>query len=119
VKWFADESVEMPVVDALRAEGHDVVAVSEVSPSIRDEDVLLDATRRGRVLIANDKDFGQLVFSRGLSAAGVVLLRLSNPDAVAKAERLTDLLPAILGKVRGHFVVVGDATIRIRPLGLS
>ncbi|MFO8080973.1 MAG: DUF5615 family PIN-like protein [Armatimonadota bacterium] len=31
MKWYADESVEKRIVDALRAAGHDVVAVSEIA----------------------------------------------------------------------------------------
>ncbi len=33
MKWYADESVERRVVDALRAAGRDVVAVAEIAPS--------------------------------------------------------------------------------------
>ncbi|MFP4250302.1 MAG: DUF5615 family PIN-like protein [Armatimonadota bacterium] len=118
MKWYADESVEKRIVDALRAAGHDVVAVSEIAPSTRDEDVLLDATRRGRLLLTNDTDFGGLVFGRGFKAHGIMLLRLSTPDARKKADRLTDILPTIETRIAGHFVVVEDAAIRVRPLGM-
>jgi predicted nuclease of predicted toxin-antitoxin system len=118
VKWYADESVERRIVDALRAEGHDVVAVSEVAPSLRDEDVLRDGTGRGCVLLTNDTDFGGLVFRGGHKARGVVLLRLRTVDAREKARRLMEVLPKIEDRIVGHFVVVEDAAIRIRPLGM-
>lgn len=118
MRWLADESVEVPVVDVLRSTGHDVVAVGEVCPGIRDEDVLQTAASQGRVPIANDKDFGQLIFSRGFPAAGVVLMRLSNPDALARARRPAEVLPLVVDRAPGHFVVIGETTVRVRPLEL-
>lgn len=105
-------------MDALRAAGHDVVAVSEIAPSARDEDVLLDVTARGHLLLTNDTDFGGLVFGRGFEARGIVLLRLSTPDSRKRANRLMEVLPTIETRIAGRFVVVEDAAIRMRPLGM-
>ncbi|MGM0491965.1 MAG: DUF5615 family PIN-like protein [Armatimonadota bacterium] len=79
---------------------------------------MLDATGRGRLLLTNDTDFGGPVFGRGFKARGIMLLRLSTPDSRKKADRLMRILPTIEGRVAGHFVVVEDAAIRIRPLGV-
>lgn len=38
---LADESVDHPIVDRLRADGHVVVAVAEMAPGI-DDDMVLD-----------------------------------------------------------------------------
>jgi Domain of unknown function (DUF5615) len=40
MNFLADESVDQPVVERLRADGHDVLAVAELAPSIPDEAVL-------------------------------------------------------------------------------
>jgi len=61
VRFLADESCDFGVVRILRANGHDVLAVSEISPRLSDEDVALWARREDRVLLTEDKDFGQLV----------------------------------------------------------
>jgi hypothetical protein len=37
---LADESVDQPIVERLRADGHDVLAVMEMAPGLLDEDVL-------------------------------------------------------------------------------
>lgn len=48
---LADESVDLPIVARLRAAGHDVVYVAELSPSIKDDEVLQEANRLEAVLV--------------------------------------------------------------------
>ena len=62
----ANEGVDRPVVERLRQDDHDVVYVAELSPSITDEEILQLANARSAVLLTADKDFGELVFRRGL-----------------------------------------------------
>lgn len=50
MKLLADESVDRPVVERLRQEGHDVVYVAELSPSIPDDEVLQQANDQGALL---------------------------------------------------------------------
>ena len=64
---MADESCAKPVVLALREAGHDVVSIGEVAPGATDQQVLERALNERRVLITEDRDFGELVYARGLS----------------------------------------------------
>ena len=70
----------------LREEGHTVLAIVEMEPSISDEAVLEIANQQGMVLLTGDKDFGELVFRDRQYAFGIVLIRLSGLTAMAKAE---------------------------------
>ena len=71
----ADENVDRGIVERLRRDGHQVVWVAELSPSAPDEDVLAIAVTHHAVLVTEDKDFGELVYRRGLAHSGVVRLR--------------------------------------------
>lgn len=62
---LADESVDRPIVERLRGDGHDTVYVAELSPSITDEQVLQKANSRNALLMTEDKDFGELVYRLG------------------------------------------------------
>lgn len=62
VSSVADENVEIEVVEALRALGHDVLHATESAPGDPDATLLNVAAEGGRVLVTNDKDFGDLVF---------------------------------------------------------
>lgn len=82
--FLADESCAGPVIRALREAGHDVVAIVEVAKGATDEQVLERALSEKRVLITEDRDFGQLVYARGRSSAGVILVRFHSSGRRAK-----------------------------------
>ncbi len=63
------------MVRALRAAGHDVAAIAEDQPGLADRDVIARSEMESRIVLAEDKDFGQLSFSAGRGSVGCVLLR--------------------------------------------
>jgi predicted nuclease of predicted toxin-antitoxin system len=116
VRFLANENVEQPVVDSLRAAGHDVVCVGEVAPGARDEEVLRLANAESRLLLTNDKDFSELVYREGRVSGGIVLLRLETQDGRQKAARLAEILAGVEERLAGHFAVVSEERVRLRPL---
>jgi len=114
MKFLVDESIEFPVVTFLRSIGHDVVSVAEDFPSVCDTDVLAAARRAKRILLTNDKDFGELIFLHGLPHQGVILLRLFEEDAQSKIDRLRVLLETHGDDFSGSFTVVSPDAVRIR-----
>jgi predicted nuclease of predicted toxin-antitoxin system len=115
VKFLLDENVEFRVALFLRQQGHDVAIVARAHPSSLDDDqVLKRARREGRVLITNDRVFGELIIRRGLAHAGVIFFRLTTQDPQAKIRRLSDVLNRYSGQL-DHFIVVTDRRIRVRP----
>ena len=63
MRFLADESCDFAVVRALREAGHDVAAVRELSLGVADDVVINLAVRENRILLTEDKDFGQLVYA--------------------------------------------------------
>lgn len=114
MKFLVDESVEYPLVNLLRDLGHDIVSIAENQTGLRDEDVLYKAFRDKRILITNDKDFGELTFLKKLSSVGVILFRLPEEDVESKKRRLLTLFNKYSAKIPGHFVVITQSQIRIR-----
>ncbi len=51
MRFLADESCDFAVIHALRASGHDVIAVSEVTPRAEDSEVIRLAVREKRILL--------------------------------------------------------------------
>lgn len=116
MRLCADENISEDCVIRLRHSGHDVLWIRETSPGCPDSNVIGRALAENRVLITFDKDFGDLVFRRGAKESrGVVLLRISQPSSKSVAERVTAVL-ASRDNWAGHFSVVDDSTIRMRPL---
>ena len=66
--FLADESCDFAIVRELRAAGHDVQAVADTARGAKDADVVRLAREGRRVLLTEDKDFGQLVTAQRLYA---------------------------------------------------
>ncbi|MCA1626567.1 MAG: DUF5615 family PIN-like protein [Acidobacteria bacterium] len=97
---LADESVDRPIVERLRQDGHDVLSVAEMEPGIADDVVLKRANESASLLLTGDKDFGELVFREGrLAAGGVVLIRLAGLSAERKAEIVADAFEELRSSV--------------------
>ena len=75
MRFLADESADFAAVRALRAAGHDVAAAAEIAPRADDADVIDLSVAEKRILLTEDKDFGQLVYAHGKKTVGVVLIR--------------------------------------------
>ena len=111
---LADESLDAPVVDRLRAEGHDIVYVAELSPSITDDEVLDQANDGQRPLMTGDKDFGELIFRLHRVAQGVILVRLAGLSTSRKATIVSDAIRMHGSEMPNAFTVISPGMVRIR-----
>jgi predicted nuclease of predicted toxin-antitoxin system len=75
VRLVADENCDFSVVIDLRLAGYDVVSIAEKMAGADDETVIEFARSERRLLITEDKDFGQLVFAAAKQNSGVILIR--------------------------------------------
>lgn len=116
MKFAADECCDVPVVSGLHADGNDVLYIREIAVGADDVTVLQIATSEERILITEDKDFGELVVRLKLPAFGILLLRMDPADSNSKLARLREVLSSHGNRLAGSFVVVDETKIRFRPL---
>ncbi|HLG81497.1 MAG TPA: DUF5615 family PIN-like protein [Bradyrhizobium sp.] len=114
--WLADECIAAPLVEALRREGEDVLYVGEAAAGISDHDVIALATYERRLLLTEDKDFGDLVFRRAHPVPGIVLMRVGSENAQLQALRVVAAIQQYGERLFGQYVVVEEARFRARPL---
>ena len=115
MRFLADECCDAFLVSALRADGHDVLYALEAFPGALDDELLACAFSEQRVLLMEDKDFGELVYRLGRPAQGIVLLRFDVADRALKVPRLRDLLRDE-SRLAGSFIVLEVDKVRARPL---
>ena len=116
MKFLADESCDFGVVRALRDNGHDVLAVCEFAKRLEDADVIDLSVREDRILITEDKDFGQLVFAHGHGTCGIILVRFA---ATARRRLPSDLVRLVEQQkqaLRNSFVVLEPGRFRVTRL---
>jgi predicted nuclease of predicted toxin-antitoxin system len=110
----ADESVDAPIVERLRSDGHVVAYVAEMNPSITDNDVLEQANSDPSPLMTGDKDFGELVFRLGRVTNGVILIRMPGISPLRKASVVSEALRVHGNEMANAFTVISPGMVRIR-----
>ncbi len=116
MRFLANENVPLDAVSALRETGHDIVWVRTDAPGSSDEDILARAVSEERVLVTFDKDFGELAFHSHLpSKCGIILFRVPESSS-AYIARVVVAAVESRSDWTGHFSVVEEYRIRMRPL---
>ena len=97
----------------LQREGHDVLSAAGLAPSLSDDSLLALALKEGRILVTQDKDFGELSFVHELPHGPIVRLVEMTVDQQVAA--VAELLRDHGGDLAGPTLVVLSANrVRIR-----
>ena len=114
MRFLVDECTGPAVARWLADQGHDAFSVFDEAPGIPDEEVIRRAYDERRVLITNDKDFGEKVYREGYPhcGCGVVLLRLDNERSANKISVLRNLLSEYADRLFDRLVVVTQEQVR-------
>ena len=93
--------------------GHDVISALDDDPRASDDALLARARAEERVLITEDKDFGELVFVRRLPHPCII--RFVEMTVAEKVSAMEDLLEQEEAAMRqGTIIVVTKSRVRIR-----
>jgi predicted nuclease of predicted toxin-antitoxin system len=113
MRFLVDECTGPAVARWLREQGHDVFSVYEKARGVDDDEVIRKAFEEDRILVTNDKDFGEKVYRERCPHRGVVLLRLEDERTASKIEMVRRLLRDYGGQLGDSFVVVTEERVRI------
>ena len=114
LKFLVDESSGKKLFIFLLDKGFDVKFVTEIMPQASDKDVLQFAEKEDRVLITNDKDFGELIFRLGRPSSGIVFLRLKKDSPQNRQKYVDNIIGHYGSQLRNNFIVVTDNQVRVR-----
>ena len=122
MRFLADESCDFGVVTELRKAGHNVKTIVEMDPGISDEEVAEISVKENRILITEDKDFGQLVYTTSQASVGIIFIRFPGIARSLLFSTILELVKNHGNKLTQHFVVVQPGRVRftgtqlIKPL---
>lgn len=114
MRLLADENCDPITVAALRNAGHNVTTIRELAPGTSDEAVIELALNETRIVLTEDKGFGDLVYNRSHRSAGVILIRgfrASSPET--KSIAVVDAVREHGNAISGKFVVVEPKGVRL------
>lgn len=115
MRFLADECCDISAVRALRADGHDVIAVAEFTRQSVDSEIIKLAFEDQRILVTEDKDFGFLVFAGLVQSPGVVLLRFHANARSLIYSSISALVRQHGERLVGAFTVLQPGIARITP----
>lgn len=104
VRLLADENIQAALVAALRSDGIDTAYVAEGTGGISDSGVLKASVEEQRILLTEDKDFGELVFRLKHKTPGIILMRFSGFDSTERHVRLRSLFDRYDDQLYGRYV---------------
>lgn len=107
-----DVNVGSSVQRFLKERGFDVASVIDLNPRMKDESILRLAYRENRVLITCDKDFGDLVFNKGLPHRGII--RLEDTAPRIQIAYLNTILRKHFADLSTSMIVAQGGIIRVR-----
>jgi predicted nuclease of predicted toxin-antitoxin system len=113
MRFMVDECVGPGIAAWLRTNSHDAISVFDLFTGMDDSDVLEKAVSGNRILITDDKDFGDMVVRQGMKHKGIVLLRLNDDHFPNRVRVLSRLLTQYSDQLKNNFVVVTEKAIRI------
>ena len=100
--------------EMLNDAGHEVLSALDVAPSATDQTLLALATQERRVIVTEDKDFGELVFVRRLPHPCIV--RFGDMQVAEKVDAMRDLIEHHQDAMNdSSIIVVTRNRVRIRP----
>jgi predicted nuclease of predicted toxin-antitoxin system len=114
-RFLLDENAQSRIGRALKALRYDVKTIAQDSPaSLADHEILALAVAEDRILITNDRDFGDLIFRQGHPHRGVIYFRL--PLDSTATEKVAQLLRVLVSHrdQLDRFPVITPRGVRVR-----
>ncbi|MGR3319962.1 MAG: DUF5615 family PIN-like protein [Candidatus Anammoxibacter sp.] len=117
LKIIADVNIEKPIIDYLVEQGYDVKWISDYNRKLADKDLLNLDNKEKRILITNDRDFGELIFLQKKLSKGLILIRVKGQQTQTKVMLIKKLFKRFSDKLPRHFVVITKKKMRFIPMG--
>ena len=90
--------------------------IPDLDCAMADENLLKLANKERRILLTNDKDFGELTFLQRKLSVGVILIRVKGQKTNDKVKIMRRVLKDHSNKLLNHFVVLSKARFRFIPM---
>ncbi|GAB3911345.1 hypothetical protein GCM10028803_52540 [Larkinella knui] len=113
---IADENIDHSIIAALRSSGIEIYSIYESNRGIRDEEIIESSRNPPRIILTEDKDFGEWVFSHHVNDISVIFLRYHFKDTQEITAIVSKLLSERFDEFIGCFTTITIHKIRTRRL---
>lgn len=114
-KFLVDESSGKKLCNFLCQNKYDALFVGDLFPEALDSTILEFSQKENRILITNDKDFGELIFRLGKPSSGVIFLRLKKDTSEFRQKYVLNIINSYRN-LENNFFTVAEDKVRVRSL---
>ena len=116
MKFVVDESTGKGVAKFLKEEDYDTVYIGTDDKGIEDSEIMKKAVEENRIIITNDKDFGELAIRQKRKSKGILILRLQIETPENKIKTIKNVLEEHKDKLENNLVIAKENQIKTRNL---
>ena len=112
---IADENIPLPIIEALVKNKIETISIFDNHRGISDTEIIKLAQNPPKIILTEDKDFGDLIFAYNQNQVSVILLRYH----YSELEKISSILLKFLlnHTIENYsFVVITTKSIRIRKI---
>lgn len=113
---LADEGLNANFIWELRRVGYEIQWIRDIHPGMDDFDIIELAREKGKILITEDNDFGEWIFSHRISGLSIVFLRYDKVDYPIILSYLKSALQSIQESEGNEFITINRNKIRRRKI---
>jgi predicted nuclease of predicted toxin-antitoxin system len=113
---LADENIDFRIIENLRVAGFNVFSVRENCCGAKDREILNIAKLKKLIIVTEDKDFGELIFSYNEANVGVIFLRYHFLERTSITESLIRIIRKYEHTLYNKFTVLTPKKIRMRDI---
>lgn len=111
-----DENIDQIIIDRLAKEGFEIVSIRDHNPGISDKQVIEIARSKNAIVITEDRDFGELVFSHNIRDCSILYLRYAKPDYSLIENNIINILKDYQVLTGHFFITITPKKIRIKKI---
>jgi len=117
-RFLVDMCADVRVAQWLANAGHDVTHLRDENlHRLPNGEIFTKAAAENRIVVTFDLDFGEIIALSGSRNVSAIVFRLRNTRTQHVIERLTLLLPKILGFLESRaIVIIEEGRFRVRHL---
>ena len=113
---LADENIDQRIIQAIRNIGIEVVSIYETNRGITDEEIITFSKIPPRIILTEDKDFGEWVFAHHIKDISVIFLRYNFKETSEIVKLLCKLLEKNVVDFLSQFTTVTTKKTRRREI---
>ncbi len=114
MRFIIDVNVGRSIEKILIERGFDVISVRDIDPRMTDAEILNRAVKDDRIVVTQDKDFGELIYNSGKLHAGVLLLRMEGESRESRSKLFQEIIEKHIHILANHFCVYHNSSLRVK-----